>query len=87
MKNQKFRRQYSIDKYVIDFYCPQLKLAVEIDGDVHDIPEQKEHDIDRQNYLEKFGIKFLRIRNEELFGNPNKAFDRIEKVISILLCS
>lgn len=87
MKNQKFRRQYSIDKYVIDFYCPQLKLAVELDGDVHDMPEQKEHDIDRQNYLEKFGIKFLRIRNKELFGNPNKAFEKIEKVIGSLLCS
>ncbi len=84
MKSQKFRRQYSIDKYVIDFYCPQLKLAVELDGEVHDLPEQKEHDIDRQNYLEKFGIKFMRIRNEELFGNPNKAFDKIEKVINEL---
>ena len=40
----KFRRQYSIDHFVIDFYCPELKLAVELDGDVHNIPEQKEYD-------------------------------------------
>jgi very-short-patch-repair endonuclease len=77
----KFRRQYSIDKYVVDFYCPLLRLAIEIDGDVHDMPEQKEHDQIRQNYLEEFGIKFLRIRNEELFGNANKAFEKIEKAI------
>jgi very-short-patch-repair endonuclease len=80
----KFRRQYSVDKFVVDFYSPQLRLAIEIDGDVHELPEQKEYDIDRQNYIEKFAIKFLRIKNEELFGNPNKAFDRIEKEIILI---
>jgi very-short-patch-repair endonuclease len=81
IKNTKFRRQYSVDKYIIDFYSPELKLAVEIDGDVHNIPEQQVHDAVRQNYLEKYGIRFLRITNEELFGNPNKAFERIETTI------
>lgn len=83
-KNFKFRRQYSIDKFVIDFYSPELKLAVEIDGDVHDLPEQKEHDTVRQSYLESFGIKFIRIRNEELFANTDKAFEKIEKMIKVL---
>src|SRR4030067_3810611 len=68
----RFLRQYSVDKYVVDFYCPKLKLAVEIDGDVHDIPEQKEHDEKRQAKLERFGSTFVRITNEELLGNPNK---------------
>jgi very-short-patch-repair endonuclease len=84
-KGTKFRRQYSIDKYVIDFYCPELKLAVEIDGDVHDLPGQKEHDIIRQNYLQEFGIKFIRIRNEELSGNANKAFEKIESEIEKII--
>jgi very-short-patch-repair endonuclease len=70
----KFRRQYSIDHFVIVFYCPELKLAVELDGGVHEIPEQKEYDEARQKYLEKFGIEFIRITNEEFLGNPNKAF-------------
>jgi very-short-patch-repair endonuclease len=83
-KNFKFRRQYSVDKFVIDFYSPELKLAVEIDGDIHDLPTQKEHDIARQSYLEGFGIKFIRIRNEELFTNTDKAFDRIEEMIKVL---
>jgi very-short-patch-repair endonuclease len=77
----RFLRQYSVDKYVIDFYTPKLKLAVEIDGDVHNIPEQKEHDEKRQGKLEQFGITFVRITNEELLGNPNKAFEKIESVI------
>jgi len=80
----KFRRQYSVDKYVIDFFCPELKLAVEIDGNVHNKPDQKEYDIKRQEYLEKFGITFVRITNDELLGNPNLAFDRIEKVLKYL---
>lgn len=80
----KFRRQYSVDHFVIDFYCPELKLAVELDGDVHELPEQKEYDKARQKYLEEFGIKFIRIKNEEFLGNPNKAFSKIEKkIISI----
>ncbi|MBU2446056.1 MAG: endonuclease domain-containing protein [Bacteroidetes bacterium] len=74
----RFLRQYSVDNYVIDFYCPKLKLTIEIDGDVHEISEQKQYDIDRQQYLENFGINFLRITNEELLGNPNKAFEKIE---------
>ena len=77
----RFLRQYSVDHFVIDFYCPELKLAVELDGDVHNLPEQKEYDIARQKYLEKYGIKFIRITNEEFLGNPNKAFDKIEEAI------
>jgi very-short-patch-repair endonuclease len=84
-KGIKFRRQYSVDKYVIDFYCPELKLAIEIDGDVHDLPCQKEYDIIRQNYLQEFGIKFIRIRNEELSENANKAFGKIESEIEKII--
>lgn len=77
----RFLRQYSVDHFVIDFYCPELKIALEIDGDVHELPEQKDYDLKRQKYLQEFGILFIRISNEELLGNPNMAFDRIEKEI------
>ncbi len=77
----KFRRQYSVDHFVIDFYCSELKLAIELDGDIHNIPEQKDYDQARQKYLEAFGIKFLRIKNDEFLGNPNKTFKRIEEAI------
>jgi very-short-patch-repair endonuclease len=81
----RFLRQYSVDHFVIDFYCPELKLAVEIDGDVHEIPEQKDYDNARQKYLEKFRIEFVRIKNEEFLGNPDKAFSKIEKRITSLI--
>lgn len=80
----KFKRQYSIDKFIIDFYCPELKLAVEIDGSIHELEENKIYDLERQNYIEKYGIKFIRIKNEELLENPNKAFQRIEDKIKEL---
>jgi very-short-patch-repair endonuclease len=74
----KFKRQYSIDHFVIDFYCPELKLAVEADGATHNESGRKEYDIRREKYLKKFGLNFVRIKDEELFGNPNKAFAKIE---------
>ena len=80
----RFLRQYSIDHYIIDFYCPALKLAIELDGEVHEQPDQKRRDIIRQRYLEKFGITFVRITNKEFMGNSNKAFEKIVKVIKTL---
>lgn len=84
MLETKFRRQYSIDNYVIDFYCPQLRFTIEIDGDVHKNKDVILNDKKRQEYLENYGIHFLRIKNEELIDNPNKAFEQIEKEIKTL---
>lgn len=81
---ERFLRQYSVDNYVIDFYCPKLKLAVEIDGDVHKLEDQKVYDKERQKYLEDFGLGFIRITNEELLANANKAFEKIENEIKRL---
>jgi len=80
----RFLRQYSVDHFVIDFYSPELKLAIEIDGDVHKVPENKEYDKARQKYIEGFGIKFVRIKNEEIFGNADLAFEKIIKEIDKL---
>jgi len=80
----KFKRQYSIDYFVIDFYCPELKLAVEADGATHNESGRKEYDIRREKYLKKFGVSFVRIKDEELFGNPNKAFAKIEAAVKRL---
>ena len=83
MLGYKFKRQYSIDHFVIDFYCPDLKLAVEVDGESHNNPVQKEYDIKRQKYLEEFNIKFVRIKDEDLLGNPNHALTKIEDAIKL----
>ncbi len=77
-KGAKFRRQYSVDQYIIDFYSPQYKLAIEIDGSIHDATDHILYDLERQKYLEYYGIKFIRIKNEEIFKNADKAFKKIE---------
>ncbi len=84
MLGYKFKRQFSVDHFVIDFYCPELKIAVEVDGASHNNPEQREYDIKRQKYLEEFNIIFVRIKDEELLGNPNQAFMKIESAIKLL---
>jgi len=74
----KFRRQYSVDKYVLDFYCPELKLAIEIDGDSHYMSEEViKYDIERQRYVETFDISFLRFTNDDVYTN-------IEGVIEVI---
>jgi len=84
MSGYKFRRQYSVDHFVIDFYCPELRLAIEVDGESHNEPGQQKKDKCRQMYLESFNIKFVRIKDEELMGNPEKAFGKIENAIKLL---
>jgi very-short-patch-repair endonuclease len=54
----KFRRQHPLDIYIADFYCHQKKLIIEIDGGVHDTPEQEEYDNGRTFELEEKGLKF-----------------------------
>jgi very-short-patch-repair endonuclease len=59
----KIRRQYGIENYIIDFYCPALKLAIEIDEDVHNLDEKVKKDKEKNDYLEAEGIKVIRIEN------------------------
>ena len=80
----RFLRQYSVDNYVIDFYSPEIKLALEIDGEVHDEVDVKINDAVREQHIESFGITILRLTNEEIEGNPNKAFQKVEKKIDEL---
>jgi very-short-patch-repair endonuclease len=69
MLGYKFRRQYSVDQYVIDFYCPELKVAIEVDSDSHFMPGAQEQDKARQEHIEAFGIRFLRFTNEDVCKN------------------
>ncbi|HEX2256668.1 MAG TPA: endonuclease domain-containing protein, partial [Afifellaceae bacterium] len=61
LANLRFRRQHPIGPYILDFYCPAARLAVEVDGWVHDNPEQGRHDERRQAWLAGRGIKVLRL--------------------------
>ncbi len=65
----KFRRQYGINNYVVDFYCPELRLAIEIDGDVHCYNSRITYDKQRQKDIEALGIKVLRYTNIDVIKN------------------
>jgi very-short-patch-repair endonuclease len=83
MQGKRFLRQYSVDQYVLDFYCPELKLAIEVDGDSHFVTGAQEYDRDRQEYIESFGIRFLRFTNtdvtENIDGVCQVIFNKIEE--------
>ena len=74
----KFRRQYSVGKFVIDFYCPRLKLAIEVDGDSHFSDESEPYDKVRKDFIESFGISVLRFTNKEIYGNLGEVLAKIE---------
>jgi very-short-patch-repair endonuclease len=80
---ERFLRQYGVDQYVLDFYCPRLKLAIEVDGDSHFMPGAEEQDKARQEYIEALGIHFLRFINVDILENIDgvcqRIFDEIEK--------
>ena len=75
----KVRRQHGIGKYVVDFYCPELKLAIEADGPSHDTDVARRSDVHRQREIEKEGVRFMRFKDEEILGNADKVMTRIEK--------
>lgn len=77
MEGLKFIRQYGVGSYVIDFYCPKLKLAIEIDGDSHFQERAEEYDKKRQKFIEQFGIKFLRVTNTDIYENLDGVTEEI----------
>jgi very-short-patch-repair endonuclease len=77
----KFRRQYSVDAYVLDFYAPQSKLAIEVDGDSHFTAEAMQYDEKRTAYMKQFGIEVLRFTNLEIFENIEGVLDTIERAV------
>ena len=77
----KFRRQYSVGPYVVAFYCPALKLAVEIDGETHFRDAAVKEDDRRQAFVESFGIRFLRYTNGEVGGNLDGVMESIRLAV------
>ena len=63
----KFRRQHSIGNYIMDFYCPSLKLAIELDGNIHNDRAVHEYDEARTRFLEENGITVIRFDNEHVY--------------------
>lgn len=78
---RKFRRQYSVDRFVLDFYCPELKIAIEVDGDSHASAEAVEYDKNREIHIKQFGILFLRFTNNEIRENLTGVLYKILEIV------
>jgi len=62
----KWRRQQVLHGFIVDFYCPAMRLALEVDGSVHDHEDVQSADAERTNILEGFGIRVLRVTNDDV---------------------
>ena len=77
----KFRRQHSVGPYILDFYCPQIKLAIELDGEIHN--RQADYDEQRTYFLNKIkGIEVLRFENRVVLEEPKRILEEIEEYVS-----
>lgn len=76
-----FHRQIPLYNYIVDFYCHELQMAIEIDGRSHDHPEVAIEDLTRQEELESHGIHFLRFEEKEARKNLNEVLNVIERWI------
>ena len=77
LDGRKFRRQHSFANYILDFYCPKERLAIELDGQGHFEATQAEYDQERDLFLEAFGIKVLRFENKWVWNNAKGLLDEV----------
>ena len=78
VNNLKFRRQYGIGRFIVDFYCPKLKLAIEVDGITHSFYDKNiKEDLSRQKEIESLGIKVIRFTNVDIYHNINEVMNVI----------
>jgi very-short-patch-repair endonuclease len=75
---RKFRRQFGVGKYILDFYCPEEKLAIELDGNYHFTLIGSTEDFKRDEFLREQGIIVLRIENRTLFQNSEEVLEYIK---------
>jgi len=78
LEGRKFRRQHSVGSYILDFYCPAEKLAVELDGAGHFTEDGRIYDEVRDKYLNGLGIRVIRIENKNVFKNISMVLEYIK---------
>lgn len=81
LKGYRFRRQHPISNFIVDFYCHEAKLIIEVDGSVHDVEEQKEYDMGREFELSQLGLRVIRFSNEEVINFTDGVVRKIEEML------
>ena len=85
IKGMQFRRQHPLNIFIADFYCPILKLVIEVDGGIHSSAEHMEYDTQRDAYMRENEIIVLGFTNSEVMENSRVVVEKIETVIQRLL--
>ena len=75
----RFKPQHPIGRFIVDFYCHQAKLAVELDGEIH--KKQKESDLVRTEEIEGYGLRVLRFKNSEVFEDIKGVVEKIKEML------
>ena len=83
----KFRRQHPVGIYIVDFYCHELSLVIEIDGEIHNFPENKKSDLIRSDYLQNLGLKVIRFTNDQVIFNLDRVITKIQDLTKNLQSS
>ncbi|KAA3602043.1 MAG: endonuclease domain-containing protein [Calditrichaeota bacterium] len=84
LEGRKFRRQHSFGSFILDFYCPSEKLAIELDGKIHFNEENFTYDQQRTKILNSYGIKVLRFENKMIFENLQGVLEKIKMNFKVL---
>ena len=79
LEGRKFRRQHSVLNFIVDFYCAEERLAIELDGQYHMNPTAEEKDAARTKKLEEVGLKVLRFENRTVFDNLDWVLEEVKK--------
>ena len=82
LEGYKFRRQHIIGSFIADFVCLSKKLIIEVDGAIHQLPENKISDEERTKELNKFGFEVIRFTNDEVLHNTETVLNKIAKVLN-----
>ena len=76
----RFRKQHPIDRYIVDFYCHEKRLIIEIDGEIHDF--RREYDINKDQYLKARNYNILRFNNDDVIHSLSYVLNRIRQYAS-----
>jgi very-short-patch-repair endonuclease len=79
LQGRKFRRQHSIGPYIVDFYCPEERLVVELEGSAHDSERAAARDDVRERFLSNAGLSVLRVENRNILENPDGVLELIRQ--------
>jgi adenine-specific DNA-methyltransferase len=75
-----FRRQYNIERFIVDFYCPRRRLVIEIDGSIHQY--QQDEDAVRQAFIEQQGLRLMRFSNDDVINDLETVIEQISEALN-----